>query len=424
MTYGPKDRVALDLDFSEIDVGYRAELSHTITQHDVDGFAALTGDFSPLHVDLEYARTTPFGKPIVHGMLTSSFISTMVGMLLPGRGALWADQTLSFIKPVFVADTVTVSAVVTQVSPATRTIVTDVEITNQNNVTVVAGQSTVRVLERKGTNEKSSTKAKAAKSKAAPRAEKGPSGQETDVVLITGGSGGIGAACAESLAAEGFPVAVNFHSNRSSAEALVSAIISDGGRAIAVEGDVSDKNQVGAMFEAIENQLGLVGGLVHCAAPEPVPATFADTDWNVFEKMLQIQVGGAHHCVKRALPNMVNNSGGSIVLMGSIYGDSAPPPQQSAYVAAKSALSGLARAMASEFGPKGVRVNVVAPGMTKTAMIAGLPEKAKELGRMNTPLRRLADPQDVADAVTFLIGGKSKHITGETLHISGGVTMA
>jgi 3-oxoacyl-[acyl-carrier protein] reductase len=422
MTYNPKDHIALDLHLSEIEVGYQAELSHTIVQEDLDSFSVLTGDFSPIHVDPEYARNTLFGKPIVHGMLTSSFVSTLIGMLLPGRRALWTDQTFCFIKPVFVDDTITVRATVKQVSEATRTIVTEVEITNQNNVCVVAGQSTIRVLESKGERKKSAAKTKKVKSTAKPGAKSNKACLEKAVVLITGGSGGIGTACAESLAAEGFPVAVNYFKNRSSAEALVSAIIGDGGLAITVEGDVSDKNQVYTIFDAIESSLGPVGGLVHCAAPEPFPQEFANTDWSVFDKMLQVQIGGAHHCVTRALPNMMND-GGSIVFVGSIYGDSVPPTQQSAYVTVKSAVAGLARAMAFEFGPKGVRVNVVAPGMTQTAMITGLPAKAKELARMSTPLRNLAEPQDVADAVTFLIGDKAKHITGETLHVCGGVTM-
>ncbi|MBT4703395.1 MAG: SDR family oxidoreductase, partial [Rhodospirillaceae bacterium] len=130
------------------------------------------------------------------------------------------------------------------------------------------------------------------------------------------------------------------------------------------------------------------------------------------------------HCTHRALANMMENSTGSIVLIGSIYGDNVPPAMQSAYVTAKAALAGFSRALAVELGPKGIRVNVVAPGMTQTPMLANLPNKAKMLAQMNTPLRRLADPEDIANAVAFLISDNARHITGETLHVSGGVSMS
>lgn len=420
MAYKQEDCPISALKLSDIDVGYKAELTHTITQDDLNTFASLVGDFNPIHVDPEFARTTSFGKPIVHGMLTSSFISTMVGMLLPGRGALWTEQTLRFMRPTFVGDAITVTAEVVQISPATQTIISKVKITNQNDVTVVSGESTVQLTEGVTSAEAMSKAERSGSAEVASPVGTASEAQGGHVILVTGGSGGIGAACAKELARAGFLVAVNYHTNQEAADGVVSAIDLAGGRAIAVRGDVSDGAQVAAMFEEIEGNLGGVAGLVHCAASEPVPTAFDETGWQAFDGAFQVQVGGAHHCVTRALPNMVAQKLGSIVLVGSIYGDGKPPVQQSAYVTAKAALAGFARALATELGPKGVRVNVVAPGMTQTTMTANLPQKAKMLTKMNTPLRRLADPDDVAAAVTFLISDAARHITGETLHVSGG----
>ncbi|MEQ9575861.1 MAG: SDR family oxidoreductase, partial [Rhodospirillales bacterium] len=368
----------------------------------------------PIHLDPEFARATSFGKPIVHGMLTSAFISTMVGMLLPGKGALWMSQTLNFARPAFVGDTIIVRSEVTQVSQATRTLVAKVTITNQNGAVIVTGDSTVRLL---GEAEGEAAPSKPAAGKPAIAATpQSAAGDKTagSVVLVTGGGRGIGAATALALAADGHAVAVNFLRDADAAGAVANRITALGGRAVAVGADVSNRTAVDALFAEIEATLGAVTGIVHCAAPEPVPQPFGDAGWDDFEEQFRVQVGGAHHCAKRAIPGMsASGQGGSLVFLGSIYGDSAPPPQQSAYVAAKAGLAGLTRSLASEFGPKGVRVNLVAPGMTNTQMIANLPDKAKMLARMNTPLRRLAEPEDIARVIAFLIGDGGRHITGE-----------
>ena len=147
MTYDKKDAFFESLNFDEIQVGLIKTLTHTISQKDVDDFATLTGDFNPVHVDEDFAKTTNFGKNVVHGMLTSSFISTMIGMLIPGPGALWTSQTLEFLNPSFIGDVITVIATVTRKSEATQSIVLKIEIINQKGTKVVSGESTVKVLE-------------------------------------------------------------------------------------------------------------------------------------------------------------------------------------------------------------------------------------------------------------------------------------
>jgi 3-oxoacyl-[acyl-carrier protein] reductase len=421
MVYDPNDRQASELKFSDIKEGDEAELSQTITQEDLNTFAALTGDFNPIHIDSEYARTTSFGKPIVHGMLTSSFISTMIGMILPGRGALWMEQTLKFVRPAFVGDTIKVVATVNQVSAATKTMILGIKITNQDNTVIVTGQSVVTL-----TAGETSLEAKATPSNNVQSNNSNLDTREpvSGVIFISGGSGGIGAACAKNLASQGYAVAVNFNSNQSGADGIVSDITAAGGRALSVKGDVSLMDEIDRMFSEIEKNLGEVAGIVHCAASEPIPAPFEEILWSDFESTLSTQVGGAFNSVSRALLKMNKRKKGSIVLIGSIYGDTIPPAMQAPYVTAKAALAGFSRALAVELGPKGIRVNLVAPGMTQTAMLASLPNKAKILTKMNTPLRRLADPEDIANAVTFLISDNARHITGETLHVSGGASMS
>lgn len=404
MPYEPKSRVIRVLEIEQIAVGDEAELIHILTQSDVEDFARLTGDYNPLHVDEEFARKTLFRKPVVHGMLSSSFISTMIGMLLPGQGALWTSQTLQFLHQAYVGDTLRVTARVKQKSPSTRMLVLETIITNQHNHQLVKGDATVKLLEIEERKEPMSDNV-------------------TKVVLITGGNGGIGASIAQSLAADGYAVAVNYLKGKDAAEQVVANIIRAGGRSMAVQADISNSENIEALFSTVEETLGPITNIVHCAAPNNAPQAFDDLTWDSFQEQLDTQVKGAFHCVKAALPRMLEAKSGSVVFIGSIYADGAPPLQQARYVVAKAALAALARSLAVEYGPKNIRVNVIAPGMTQTNMIADLPEKVKLLARMQTPLRQLAEPSDIANVVSFLLSTKANHITGETIRVCGGIIM-
>jgi 3-oxoacyl-[acyl-carrier protein] reductase len=392
------------LNFDQIQVGDEAELTHLLTRSDVQAFATLTGDFNPLHLDEAFARRTLFRKPVVYGMLSASFISTMIGMLLPGNGALWTGQTLEFLQPAFVGDTLRVVARVKHKSPAMRAVALEVVITNQYGQRLIVGQSTVKVLELKDEEKPVETEA-------------------TKTVLVTGGSRGIGAATARRLASDGHALVVNYAHAAGEAEGVVAEITQGGGRAIAVQADIAREKDVESLFAAVEKAFGPIQAVVHCAAPASMLRPFDDLDWEAVQQQLEVQLKGAFNCAKAALPRLVEAQSGSLVFIGSIAADGVPPAQQTDYVVAKSALAALARCLAVEYGPKGIRVNVVAPGMTQTDRIAPLPDKAKMLTRMQTPLRRLAEPVDIADVVAFLLSPGARHITGETIRVCGGGVM-
>ena len=131
------------LDFDEIPIGYEALLRRTITEKDVQTFAELTGDTNPLHMDAGFASETRFKKRVVHGMLTASFISTVVGMQLPGPGALLLSQVLNFKKPVMIDDIIQVKAIVVQKVASSQMLVLDIAVTNQKSENVLTGTAKV-----------------------------------------------------------------------------------------------------------------------------------------------------------------------------------------------------------------------------------------------------------------------------------------
>jgi 3-oxoacyl-[acyl-carrier protein] reductase len=404
MHYTPNDKSVAFLDFDEISVADTAELEHLITQKDIETFASLTGDFNPLHLDKEFAKKTLFHKPVVHGMLSASFISTIIGMLMPGGGALWMSQTLEFLQPAYVGDMLHVLAKVKQKSLSTRVLVLEISITNQRGKKLISGDSKVRMPKLK------------------PE-EKAVEIDKTKTVLITGGARGIGAATARKLAQSGYAVVINYIHSAAEANQLVDEIIRNDGRALAVCVDISDEQQVKTLFSAAEEQFGPIREIVHCAASGSALKSFETLNWNEIQQQLAVQLKGAYNCMREALPKMVEEKYGSIVFIGSIAVDDTPPAQQMDYIIAKSALTSFARCLAVEYGAKGVRINVVAPGMTQTDMISELPDKAKMVTQMQTPLRRIAAPEDIANTISFLLSPEAGHITGETIRVCGGLTM-
>lgn len=399
-----KKQVANTMSFEKIQVGDRAEIVHVLTNEDITGFANLTGDYNPLHVDEEYARKTLFRRPVVHGMLSASFISTLIGMKLPGQGALWTSQSLQFLRQAYVGDTLTIVSRVKQKSVAIRSLVLEIIITNQHAQKIITGESTVKILEIESEDKKVSA-------------------QQQKIVLITGGSKGIGAKTAQVLATEGYTVVINYSKSKEEAEAVVRQIIHEDGKALAVKADLACFSEVESMFSAIEETVGPVTAVVHCAAAPNRLRPFLDLSWEAIQEQVDVQLKGAYHCAKLAIPKMMDEKMGRIIFIGSIAADGVPPLHQTDYVIVKSALAAFARSLAAEYGPKGIRVNIVAPGMTQTDRIADYPEKAKMLTKMNTPLRQLAQPEDVAHMVSFLLSEKACHITGETLRVCGGAVM-
>jgi 3-oxoacyl-[acyl-carrier protein] reductase len=412
MPYQPDRLIPNQLTLEQILIGQTFELTHKVTAADVKAFASLTGDYNPVHVDPDFAKRTMFGKQVVHGMLTASFISTMIGMLIPGPGALWTSQTLEFLTPTYIGDLITVVARVKAKSNATQMLSLEINIFNQNSTKLISGNSTVRMLELTTPKKLGSVDMNEFGKAAEPK-----------VVLITGGSRGIGAATALLLASRGHAVVINYLNADEEAIELTAKVTESGGRIIAVKGDIAKEADAVRLFKTADEMYGPFQAVVHCAAPNPIPQSFDVIEWHTFQKHVDTQIRGAFHCAKLALPKMTESGTGAFVFLSSIFAEGIPPLQQTAYVTAKAGLAAMARSLAVEYGPKGIRVNIVSPGMTHTEMIANIPDKVKMVAKMNTPLRRLADPDDIASTIDFLISPAARHITGENIRVCGGIVM-
>ena len=241
-------------------------------------------------------------------------------------------------------------------------------------------------------------------------------------VFITGASRGIGAECALYFAKNGYDVAVNYLNSKEKALNIVSQIKALGQNAIAIQGDVSDKNQVKNMILECEKNLGTISVLVNNAgiAQQKVFGDITSNDW---KEMFSVNVDGVYNTIHEILPQMLHEKRGAIINISSMWGVVGASCEVH-YSAAKSAVIGLTKALAQELAPSNIRVNCVAPGLIDTDMNKNLSEEELNSVIEEIPLGKIGKAEDVAKAVFFLADEElSPFTTGVVLNVNGGMVI-
>ena len=241
------------------------------------------------------------------------------------------------------------------------------------------------------------------------------------VALVSGASKGIGAAIAENMAAEGAAVVVNYASSKAGAEAVVNRIANSGGKAVAVQADVSKPEEVQRLVAEAKKAFGKLDILVNNAGIYEF-ASLESITAEHFHKQYNLNVLGLLLLTQEAVKQF-GPEGGSIVNISSVAGTVAPPTT-SVYSGTKAAVNAITKSLAAELGPRKIRVNAINPGMVETEGVhaAGIAESDfRKQTEAQTPLGRIGQPQDIAPAAVFLASEESAWITGETLYISGGL---
>ena len=237
--------------------------------------------------------------------------------------------------------------------------------------------------------------------------------------LITGGARGIGAATTKALAQDGHRVFINYVNSKQTAENLAEEIKRDGGEAYPVQADVRDDKQIKKMIDKIENDFGGVDILVSNANMNFTPKPFIEQTWEEFSQKLNDEMHASYVTARYAAQSMVKKKFGRLIFISSTLSES-PAPTFIAHGSAKGALDSFNKYLAQELGPQGITSNIIAPGLVLTEATEQAPEEFKEMIRQSTPTQKIAVPEDVANAVSFLASEKSSHVTGTYMPICGG----
>jgi NAD(P)-dependent dehydrogenase (short-subunit alcohol dehydrogenase family) len=244
------------------------------------------------------------------------------------------------------------------------------------------------------------------------------------VLIVTGGARGIGAATARLAAAQGYAVAVNYRSDRASADAVVAEIVGAGGTAIAVSGDVASEQEVVRLFTTVDRQLGPLDALVNNAGILETQARLDAMDGARLQRVLATNVIGSLLCAREAVRRMSTargGAGGAIVNLSSVAARLGAPNEYLDYAASKGAIDTMTIGLAKEVAGEGIRVNAVRPGIIYTDIHArgGEPGRVDRL-KGTVPMGRGGTPEEVAQAILWLLSDAAAYVTGTIIDVTGG----
>lgn len=243
----------------------------------------------------------------------------------------------------------------------------------------------------------------------------------TKSALVTGASRGIGRSIAIQLAEEGYNVVVNYAGNKEKADAVVEEIKAKGVKSFAIQANVANGDEVKAMIKEVVSQFGSVDVLVNNAGitRDNLLMRMKEQEW---DDVIDTNLKGVFNCIQKVTPQMLRQKGGSIINLSSVVG-AVGNPGQANYVATKAGVIGLTKSAAKELASRHITVNAVAPGFIVSDMTDALSDELKAQMLEQIPLAEFGEDSDIAHTVAFLASEKAKYITGQTIHVNGGMYM-
>lgn len=394
--------------FEEIAKGQQASFGFRVSAESLELFRHLLMDGLGRGGERLPDNLRETGAPDV---LAASLVSTFAGMCIPGKHATLMDFVISFARPIQLEVPYRLTGTVEHKSQSTGSVT--------EGIVIDGGQGEGEVVATGKVSVKVNEPPTEGPVMAVIRERDVDLGLRGKVIVITGASRGIGATTAKLFSLHGAKVVVNYVQAREEAEAVIGEIVGAGGDAFAVQADVSDRGQVRRMIVAACEKYGTVDVLINNAVGDFFPVPFQELTWERLQCDLDVILKGAFNCCQEVLPLMIRNGGGKVINLSSVATDD-PPPNQTKYVVAKSALTGLTRSLAIELAAHNIQVNLVVASLVETDLVKHLPKVFVKGMQNDTPMKRNAAMIDVAKAVVFLASSLSSFTTGQRVMVTGG----
>ena len=386
----------------DLRVGLTAEYEREISESDVLGFAANSGDFNPHHVDSAFAQQSRYAQRVVHGAFQIGLASALIGMHLPGRDVLLGSVNARFHSPVYFPSRVRVSGEITAWNASSRAGSVRVTVSDLASL-VPASEITMAFTLHTSTAPQREAPQQPAE-QLRPSKTSFPLGNR--IVLLTGASGGIGASLLNALAEE-FSMLALVHRRGLSGKPKCT---------VEVQADISAPEWEQAITECLNGHP--LYGIVHCAWPGLPKGGLLQSDPRLIEQQMNF---GTSHVVRlaRLLFNLAGDGGGRMVALGSIAGHHKPALGLGAYSLAKSALEDTVRLLAPEMARKKISINALCPTFVSEGMTAQADELQTKRERALIPLGRICETGDIVGAVRYLLSPAAEFVSGQSIVLSG-----
>ena len=376
-----------------------------ITDNKIKLFKKITLDNNPIHKNKEIAKKFGFKAPIAYGMLAGSLLSNIIGNKIPGAGALWTDCNIAFSKPVFKNDILSFESKILKISYSTLTLILSVNVYNQNKEKVLDAYSTVKFpksfLKKIKKSNQNLDKKKISKKKLKP------------LTLIIGASSDLGLEISNKLLKKRKKLLITYNSGKGK---LSKKLINN--RFVkSLKLDLKKNKEINKLKRIINNKYS-IEGIIFASSGEMKIKSIEKTNQKDIQDEFNIQTIGLFSIIKSLDRDLQKNC--SIVVIGSDVVFGKPPPKMLIYNIAKNSLLGLTKSLAVELGYRGIRVNMISPGIFEGKSSSNFPLISKEKYKVESTLNKIASPKNISTLIEFLLSNKSSHLTGTNIRVNAG----
>lgn len=368
-------------------------------------FKKITGDKNPIHINKNFAKKFGYSEPVVYGLLTSSFLSKVIGNKIPGPGALWTNCNLSFKKPVFLNDEITIEARLAHISYSTSMIKLIFIVRNQNNEIVLEGDSDVKTIIKNKENRKKRDKLK--NNFAYKILDKNK--EKIKPIIIIGGSSEIGNSLVRKLSKSNYVIST-FYKNKKSK-------IKKSKNLVYRKLDVLDLREIDKFCNEIKKKYNQIKGLIYLPANKLNLSKVGNTSIKKFLEDYKVNALGFIKIFQLLEKNLINGSA-NILLISTESVNNFPSKDQSSYVSSKAALSSIGKSIAIEYADRGIKLNIIAPGLVETKFTKLIPDVPKELYKNKNISGELVKIDEVVELIISLLRNKSPNNNGLTYFLN------